>query len=1094
MARGYRPNGAQRTPPTHRNSNSNSGSYLKRALWRAVLVYITFISLFTCPSNPGHPVCRAEAAVHTSLVAPVHNLILSTETGARVDAAYKAHLVPFYEKHGAPVVNGAQSFVCDTVVPTLKKAVQPASDAVCRIAGPHVGKVSALYTAHAKPTVDAVGSAVYSAVNRLIIPVTSTVFDRTACGVKEYVIPFGRSAVNDHIIPFYSNHVHPRWNHQVKPALCRYSKVAVEYTRTSVLPAIADGATYGYSASRDFAAAYVVPHTKRVTVHVYSFVKKHVCPPVRSVYERTLKPHVDRIVPWDKVQTVSDKLSTAVCTTFEVSKGFVEEFYFMCYTIATGNEHPAVIARLRAAAEDSKRKDSGIVDSLKGRVFPDSTASSMDNGQLQHMARRVSGSARQWVQVARGWLGSAVGNAKDGVASYRSRFEQTASIQFSEATSVAGAVTEIVASLAQDAVSIASVVQETEEPAVDIATSTSDSHADEATPLVEPVIDVVNDTVASIVDEHLEQTSKPEYASVTEHADEATSIAESVAESVVEPVVESAADPVVELAKEAISAVTPEASKLEEKAIAAESVAESIAEEVVVENFASVTSEVEPVISKQPAETTEDTPVVPSIVADVKENIEFVLKDDEPSSLSETEEAITTSEAEERKEKKIVPEITTVISIVELPATKKEPLTSSSTVEPVPTKKERVEEHVADETSANTKEAASIVAEEAASVVYDAREAMAGVVLDKDDVSKFEELVKSATKVTENLEAFPSVVMDTEELDAETTTAINAAPKKPEATPEDDTLGPEAVVESGAAGEKPAKPDTPLAPASDENDMTSVTTTVLELKEEEQPVSDEVPVAKEEQQTPATLESQAQDTTVDEDVRKSASNWVKDARKSISKELAEERTRVGPLVVDSPINNDALPVSASLEGAVVSESEATVPSAPKIEQVVVPEDLQEPKAEDTVVTSASVSVPEMVVQEEPKQVIEIPKVEHQAPRAESPAKASKTEPAAADNVAKSTASKSEMSGAAAPAPAPGEQDSVDGNGTMDAEKQTPPLKRQKKPATVTAATATATDESKGPRKVKKTKKRVVKKTAAAAAPTASNAQASSSLD
>ncbi|KAJ2385159.1 hypothetical protein GGI23_006770, partial [Coemansia sp. RSA 2559] len=101
----------------------------------------------------------------------------------------------------------------------------------------------------------------------------------------------------------------------------------------------------------------------------------------------------------------------------------------------------------------------------------------------------------------------------------------------------------------------------------------------------------------------------------------------------------------------------------------------------------------------------------------------------------------------------------------------------------------------------------------------------------------------------------------------------------------------------------------------------------------------------------------------------------------------------------------------------------------------------------------------------------------QKPRPESPAKASKTQPADA-NVVKSAASKSEMSDAAAPAPAPGEQkDSVDGSGgTASAEKQTPPLKRFKKPATV-MATPTL-DDSKGPRKVKKSKKRVVKKTAA----------------
>ncbi|KAJ1902895.1 hypothetical protein LPJ81_003353, partial [Coemansia sp. IMI 209127] len=1014
-----------------------SGSCLKRTVWYVFIMYVAFVSLFTCPGSPGHPVCQVGSLVKTSVVAPVHSLALGTETGARIDAAYKAHLVPFYEKHGAPVVTGAQLFASDTVVPALKKAVQPASDAVSRIASPHVAKVCALYAAYAKPTVDTVGSAAYGAMSRFIIPVTSTVLDRSTHCVKVYVVPFGRSAVNDYVVPFYSNHVHPRWNHQIKPALCRYSKVAVEYTRTSVFPAIADGATYGYRVSHDFAAAHVVPHSKRVAIHVYSFLAKSVYPPVYSVYEKTLKPHVDRVVPWDKVQVVSGRVSTAVCASLEVGWSFLEELYFMGYTILTGKEHPAVIERLRVVAEEASRKDSGLVGSIKDRVLSDSTA----DGQIQHMARRVSGSARQWVQVARGWLGSAVGSAKDGVASYKSRFEQTAYIQYSEATSVAGAVTEIVGSLAH--VASSNVLQETAEPEVSTATSIAEVH-EASTPLVvESIVEEVKETVVSSVLEDLsEQTSQSDYASVTEHTEEATPVVEPVVESAIESVVEPVIEPVVEVLTDVIAAITLE----EEKDT------DPVEVESAVESSPSVVPVAKPVVleRQQPAET--------PVVVVVKEPVESAVNDDEPSSPEPEETTVVVSEAEEEEEKKIVPKITTVISIVERPVLKKASSTS--------------EKHV-EEPAVETSEPAKIIpiaAEEAASAIYDAREAMAGVVLDKDDVSKFEELVKSATEVTENLEAFPSVVADTEEHLAETSAV---APEKPEATPEDNTLGPEDVVESPVAVvKKPVEADVPPVPASNENDMLSVTTTVPEPKEEQpisddipvieedkqQPIADEVPVVVEEKQVQATPESQAQDSTVDEDVRKSASNWVKDARKSISKELAEERTRAGPLVVD---DDDAAPAS------------------PKVEQVVPAAPPQEPVAEDTAVPPASEPVPEhvpeMVVQEQPERVVEIPKVEDQKPHPESPAKASKTQPADA-NVAKTAASKSEMSDAAAPVPAPGEQkDSVDGSGTATAEKQTPPLKRFKKPATVMA---TPTDDPKGPRKVKKTKKRVVKKTAA----------------
>ncbi|KAJ2854336.1 hypothetical protein GGI22_004530, partial [Coemansia erecta] len=846
-------------------------------------MYVTCVSLFTCPGSPGHPVCQIGSLVKTSVVAPVHSLALSTETGARIDAAYKAHLVPFYEKHGAPVVTNAQLFASDTVVPALKKAVQPASDAFSRIAGPHVDKVCALYAAYAKPTVDTVGSAAYGAINRFIIPVTSAVLDRSTHCVKMYVVPFSRSAVNDYVVPFYSNHVHPRWNHQIKPALCRYSKVAVEYTRTSVFPAIADGATYGYHVSRDFAAAHVVPHSKRVAIRVYSFLAKHVYPPLHSVYEKTLKPHVDRIVPWDKVQIVTGRISTAACASLEVGWSFLEELYFMGYTILTGREHPTVIERLRAAAEEASRKDSGFVDSIKDRMLPASTADS----QIQHMARRVSGSARQWVQVARGWLGAAVGSAKDGVASYKSRFEQTVYIQYSEATSVAGAVTDVVGDLAHMASS--NVVPETAESEASTATSIEGTH-EASTPLVvEPIVEEA--VVSSVSEDVSEQTSQSDYAPVIGHVEEATSIAASVVESAIVPIVESVIEPVVdpvieplgEISTEMIAAIAPETSMPEQEKDTA-----AVEVEFPVESSPSVEPAPEPVAleKQQPAES-------PDIAA-VREPVESAVKDDELSSPEPEQTTTVVGEAEEEEEK-IVPKNTTAIPIVERPVLKKAPSTS-----------EEHSEAVADETSEPAK-IIPIAAEEAASAIYDAREAMAGVVLDKDDVSKFEELVKSATEVTGNLEAFPSVMPDTDE-DLFETSAV--APEKPVATPEDNTLGPEDVV--GSLVKKPVEADILPAPASDEKDMLSVTTTVPEPKEE-QPISDSIPVAEKEKQQPianqvpvlmeekqvqATPESQAQDSSVDEDVRKSASNWVKDARKSISKELAEERTRAGPLVVD----------------------------------------------------------------------------------------------------------------------------------------------------------------------------------------------------
>ncbi|KAJ1951954.1 hypothetical protein GGI12_006364, partial [Dipsacomyces acuminosporus] len=182
----------------------------------------------------------------------------------------------------------------------------------------------------------------------------------------------------------------------------------VAYTRAHILPAIADGAARGYEIACDFTATHVVPRAKHGAVHVYVFFKTHVCPPVRKLYDENLKEHVDRVVPWDRVEVVTDKLYTVGAKTAEIAMSFTEEFYYMCYTIVTGDEHPSVIARMKA--EEALEHRDGIFAGTKGDKGDDS--------QIPNIARRFSGSARQWIQIARGWVGSAAANAKSGVKAY----------------------------------------------------------------------------------------------------------------------------------------------------------------------------------------------------------------------------------------------------------------------------------------------------------------------------------------------------------------------------------------------------------------------------------------------------------------------------------------------------------------------------------------------------------------------------------------------------------------------------------------------------------------------------------------------------
>ncbi|KAJ1936244.1 hypothetical protein EC988_008253, partial [Linderina pennispora] len=108
-----------------------------------------------------------------------------------------------------------------------------------------------------------------------------------------------------------------------------------------------------------------------------------------------MRQYVDRVVPWDQVEVVYDKSMLVGSTLFDIACSFTEEFYYMCYTIFTGDEHPTVIQRHHE--EQLAKADQSTTQ----------TVFSTPAEHAQNIARKISGSARQWFQVARGWVAPA---------------------------------------------------------------------------------------------------------------------------------------------------------------------------------------------------------------------------------------------------------------------------------------------------------------------------------------------------------------------------------------------------------------------------------------------------------------------------------------------------------------------------------------------------------------------------------------------------------------------------------------------------------------------------------------------------------------
>lgn len=857
-----------------------------------------------------------ESFARTTIATPLHSYLLTTETGARIDAAYRAHLIPFYETHGVPIVANINSFVQDTAKPVVQKATEP----VCQAVHPYTEKLLAAYDKYLASTVDTAAETT----EQTIVPVLYSAGRVTRHAFNGYVVPATSCAVNDYLVPWFTNHVKPRWNQQIKPAIGRYTRIVVDYTKTSVLPAIVDGAVQGYRVAERFTTTYVVPYVKATTVRVYVWIKSYVFPPIRKQYDQYLKSHVDRAVPWDKVYLVTDKIT-------EVCVGFIQETYFMLYAILTGEEHPVVMERLREQQAQVVAKER---EQMAGQMRE---ALKEGGEQVRGMARKLSGSVGQWMQAAKGWMAS-----KEAVVSYESRMSKTVVEQWDQATSAADVVKSALSKAIEtedngneeevkghevvETESPASEQTEVEEraerkvpadPEIPAEENVGGSTAakDNGSPSVavkEPVASVEKGEPVVI------KTEEKEPAATAE--DDETEKTPVVVEE--EPPVEAKEkEPVVnkeELPKDKVPAiVVEEKPKAEEPVVVKEE--RKVADPSVKEEVSKTKTKEPVVVLEEEVSKTKEPPVVkeeqpkaqkPAIV------LEEISKPEEPPAVKEE---VSTAEESKIREPSVIKgeqpnteepvakdEVTEVPPVVvdkkdgvkvEEPAVvvqKDEPfvvdfMDTTAVLEPTVVSEEEPTtigpsqvidaEPTSPSQPTEEQQPPPLPADAAASLVYEARDAMAGAVIsDEKDKSLFEELVRSApSKDQAKLENFPIV--------------------------HDDIV-------------------------SEEEEESTSSPSVISLGSEADDFAE------------TTIMLGADRSTVDEDVRKVASNWVKDARKSISKELAEERTRQSPSSFSSMAEEDG---SESTMTTAASEKE-DIPSKLAKEEIKQPPIPSVPKA------------------------------------------------------------------------------------------------------------------------------------------------------
>ncbi|KAJ1920372.1 hypothetical protein H4219_001347 [Mycoemilia scoparia] len=388
------------TAQEHRKCGCCLSRFFFWTLKRTILVYLLFTTLWTCPQNPKHPVCTVEKKIFSNVIQPATDSFFATPLGSRFYNAYEGHMVPLYKSHGKPLAIKTYRLANQHVVPIVKRVADPVCQEFKRQIDPLSTKLSDHYYTLVHPWISPVATKVVFTFETYVIPVVRSTSAWSCKFTREKAVPAANIAWSNYIVPTYQNHFVPFWNNHLNPAINSAADHTVRYTKAKIVPGLRKGSDFAFEKLSYFTKTYVRPAARKATLVCYRFVNNHVVPPVQRAYSLYLKRHVDAVVDWEKVEIITQTAETALSKSIKWTSEVLVEFYYITYEIITGDLHPTLAAQRAEKKSPFAIPKKTDAHDIYGNIKKQPSKPDLAR-QAQEIGNKWWGAARQWVQQAR---------------------------------------------------------------------------------------------------------------------------------------------------------------------------------------------------------------------------------------------------------------------------------------------------------------------------------------------------------------------------------------------------------------------------------------------------------------------------------------------------------------------------------------------------------------------------------------------------------------------------------------------------------------------------------------------------------------------
>ncbi|PVU98926.1 hypothetical protein BB559_001158 [Furculomyces boomerangus] len=196
-----------------------------------------------------------------------------------------------------------------------------------------------------KPFIDSVISRIYGFFDSRIYPITTSINSRVQITIHNYIIPQFQTVRNNYLSPFYKSTLLPLWENRLKPVLSTIGEKLWKLISKDAVPAIRKYSAITLDFIELVVNNYIAPNINKFLNYLTLQYNKSIKPATDILFEKYLKPYFEKYPMLYKVETITINTTKMISKPIQFTFNLFKEVYFLLYEVITGKEHRILKAR-----------------------------------------------------------------------------------------------------------------------------------------------------------------------------------------------------------------------------------------------------------------------------------------------------------------------------------------------------------------------------------------------------------------------------------------------------------------------------------------------------------------------------------------------------------------------------------------------------------------------------------------------------------------------------------------------------------------------------------------------------------------------------